>query len=182
MTFVEIHWHSLWIHWHLLRLHWHSLVEAGKEIEFYFVTFSYQDRQLKILSSPAHSITLSLPIDLLITHPLIYLLFIRSSIFYLFITHSVIHSNQMFALCCRARTDFAALRRKTCSLWAMWSHVVDFLKEIYTPRSKCSNEVDWNLICLIITHLPHPSASVSFICLIHRPYSSTSSTGLIHLP
>ena len=86
--------------------------------------------------------------------------------------YSSIHSNQMFALCCRVKTDFIARRNKINSLWTMSSHlanhVVDFLKEIYILRSKCSNKVNWDLTCLIIAYLfhYHSFGSSSFICLI----------------
>ena len=196
MTFVEIHWHSFWIHWHLLWLHWHSLVEAEKKMGFYLITFSNQDRQLKILLLFAHSITL------LSIHRFIHYLFVYSSFTRLFIIHLSIHIHSLAHLSfihssfilsftqircllhdCWMKIDFVESCSKCCFLWIISFHIIDFLKQIYISRLKCSNEVDWNLICFIIIHLFHHYSLVlsSFICVIHLCHLFVSFICFIHL-
>ena len=94
-------------------------------------------------------------------------------------------THREFTPCCRLRTDFAASCIKTDSVWAMPPHADDGLKDIYTPRSKCSNGVGWDLTCFIITHLPQYHSPASFACFIitHLPqYHSPTCLSIIHLP
>ena len=73
------------------------------------------------------------------------------------------------------KIDFVESCNKCCFLWTISSHVADFLKQIYIFCLKCSNEVDWDFICLIITHLSHHHLSASFIFFIHLFHSSVST-------